>query len=361
MKYLIVLLSFFGSCALFAQKTAIIKGTAEGGNGRTIYVYQLPNNEQVLLDSIVVGSDESFKVEIPQPSQDFYRVSFSAQEAVLLFLDSNVKKLELDIQLGGEDGITYDAAGSEASAGIEKWVEGERELQKEANALQIESKADGADQEAIQSKAEDLNFRFTTFRNDFINEYINSPAIHMITRYVDPKKEKELFVKIARASEKSMPGHFFTQQLKAQAGILLEQGEAAPELSYKDTDGEVINLSSLRGKYVLIDFWASWCGPCRRENPSVVKLYNKYKDKGFDIYSVSLDQQKERWVQAIEQDGLVWENHVSDLKGWSSAAAAQYGVRSIPFTVLIDKEGNIIETNLRGAALETKLEELFGF
>jgi thiol-disulfide isomerase/thioredoxin len=95
----------------------------------------------------------------------------------------------------------------------------------------------------------------------------------------------------------------------------------------------------LRGKVVLIDFWASWCGPCRRENPAVVAAYNKFKDKGFDIYSVSLDQDKGRWVGAIAQDGLVWKSHVSDLKGWQSAASAIYGVQSIPAQFLLDKEG----------------------
>ena len=119
-----------------------------------------------------------------------------------------------------------------------------------------------------------------------------------------------------------------------------------------------MSLSDLRGKIVLVDFWASWCGPCRRENPNVVRMYNKYKDKGFDILGVSLDKTQDRWLQAIEQDGLEW-HHVSDLKGWSNEVAQAYGVRSIPHTILLDQEGRIIARNLRGQALEEKLEELF--
>ena len=145
-----------------------------------------------------------------------------------------------------------------------------------------------------------------------------------------------------------------------QMESFLAPGTMAPELNYATPAGEPLPLSSLKGKVVLIDFWASWCKPCRIENPNVVKLFNKYKDSGFDIYGVSLDQNSQRWVQAIDKDGLKW-NHVSDLKGWQSQAAAQYGVRSIPFTVLIDGEGKVIATKLRGPQLEAKLAEIFGF
>lgn len=135
-------------------------------------------------------------------------------------------------------------------------------------------------------------------------------------------------------------------------------GNKAPEIMMPSPKGNVITLSSLRGKLVLIDFWASWCGPCRAENPSVVSAYNKYHEQkfkngnGFEILSVSLDQNELAWAKAIEKDQLVWPYHVSDLQGWSNAAALRYGVNSIPTNVLVNGEGIIIAKNLRGEALE---------
>ena len=120
-----------------------------------------------------------------------------------------------------------------------------------------------------------------------------------------------------------------------------------------------MNLSDLRGNIVLVDFWASWCRPCRAENPNVVRIYNKYKDQGFEIFGVSLDRSEDAWKQAIQQDGLTW-HHVSDLKFWSSQAAQDYGINAIPYTVLLDQEGKVIAENLRGATLEGKLQEIFG-
>lgn len=137
-------------------------------------------------------------------------------------------------------------------------------------------------------------------------------------------------------------------------------GAVAPDIAQPNPEGKIMKLSDLRGKYVLIDFWASWCGPCRRENPHVVALYNKYKEKGFDVFSVSLDRGKDAWVNAIAADKLSWPNHVSDLKYWSSEAAKLYGVSSIPATFLIDKEGRIIAKNLRGAELTNALRQIFG-
>jgi thiol-disulfide isomerase/thioredoxin len=135
-------------------------------------------------------------------------------------------------------------------------------------------------------------------------------------------------------------------------------GDMAPEIAMPDPDGVMRKLSDLRGKVVLIDFWASWCGPCRRENPTVVRAYKEYKDKGFDVFSVSLDKKADRWKKAIEQDGLIWPNHVSDLKGWSNAASRAYGISSIPHTILVGADGRIIATHVRGRTLETRLAEL---
>lgn len=133
----------------------------------------------------------------------------------------------------------------------------------------------------------------------------------------------------------------------------------APEIALTSPEGKEIRLSSLRGKYVLIDFWASWCAPCRQENPNVIRLYKKYKNKGFTVYSVSLDSDANAWKSAIAVDGLIWPNHVSDLLQWKSPMPQLYGFDGIPHTVLVNPEGKIIATGLRGATLEQKLIELF--
>ncbi len=137
-------------------------------------------------------------------------------------------------------------------------------------------------------------------------------------------------------------------------------GKMAPDISAPTPEGKELALSDLRGKVVLLDFWASWCGPCRRENPNVVRMYDKYKDKGFTVYSVSLDNNKNKWLAAIEKDNLKWDSHVSELKKWNSKAAGAYGIKSIPTTFLLDGDGKIIGKNLRGPKLGQKLAEIYG-
>ncbi|MCB0515898.1 MAG: TlpA disulfide reductase family protein [Chitinophagales bacterium] len=191
-------------------------------------------------------------------------------------------------------------------------------------------------------------------------------------QYLNIQKDFDTYEKVQQRLSKEIPSSTVTldftsfidknreaiERQKAAEGKTAMGSEAA-EIDLPNPDGKNIALSSLRGKVVLLDFWASWCGPCRRENPNVVKTYQQYKDKGFTVYSVSLDKDKARWVDAIKKDNLLWDNHVSDLQYWNSAPAAAYGVRSIPATFLLDREGKIIGKNLRGGALEAKLKEIF--
>lgn len=180
------------------------------------------------------------------------------------------------------------------------------------------------------------------------------------TNFLPAEKEMASLVEIANRLNQARPTHpqvrQFVNNLQRLQGV--NEGALAPEINLATPEGPNLALSSLRGKYVLIDFWASWCGPCRRENPNVVKTYAAYKDKGFEIYGVSLDQDRAAWLKAIETDKLVWK-HVSDLQYWNSAGAQAYQVNSIPQTFLLDKEGKILAKGLRGVALDQFLAKLF--
>ena len=171
-----------------------------------------------------------------------------------------------------------------------------------------------------------------------------------IVKLIEQAKQQEEFIFQQKNKVKE------EQNTRKELGINI--GAIAPEINLKGPNGDLISLSSLKGKVVLLDFWASWCRPCRAENPNVVRLYNKYKDKGFTVYSVSLDQNKDKWLAAIVQDQLNWSNHVSELTGWKSSAGAKYGISSIPKTFLINKKGEIIAYDLRGNELEQKLSEI---
>ncbi len=170
-----------------------------------------------------------------------------------------------------------------------------------------------------------------------------------------------LFLGCEAARKEESQTKISTTQTVAQSEtsivVGLKVGQQAPDISLPDPNGNLKTLSSLRGKYLLLDFWASWCGPCRYENPNVVRLFQKYKDTNFNILSVSLDNNKNAWLNAIEADGMEW-NHVSDLKKWESAVIPVYELDAIPMTYLLDKNGIIIAKNLRGPDLENKLADI---
>jgi len=234
------------------------------------------------------------------------------------------------------------------------------EKQKAATAEQKASpeyiKKEKADEKAIDDLSAATDKKFI---QENPNSIISLNALESLAYSADYADLKPLYDALTAAVKNTDAGKGLGERMPKLKAVAL--GAVAPEFAEADTSGKVINLSSFRGQYVLIDFWASWCGPCRRENPNVVKAYNHYKGQKFTILGVSLDKPnaKDKWLAAIHKDGLTW-NHVSDLKFWDSKAVGLYAVRGIPQNFLLDPNGKIIAKNLRGDDLEDKLAEIFG-
>jgi thiol-disulfide isomerase/thioredoxin len=219
---------------------------------------------------------------------------------------------------------------------------------------------DMADYKArLKAYNEEKNQVYLDFIKENPNSFISFDAIKYLAGPVpDYSKIAPLFNSLSSDVQNTIAGKEYAKLLKGVKATAI--GEMALEFTQNDPDGKPVKLSGFKGKYVLVDFWASWCSPCRAENPNVVKAYNKYHEKGLEIISVSLDdiKGKDAWLAAIKKDGLIWK-HVSDLKGQKNEVAVLYGIKAIPQNVLLDKTGKIIGKNLRGEALNKKLEEIF--
>ncbi|WP_143307848.1 AhpC/TSA family protein [Chitinophaga vietnamensis] len=256
-------------------------------------------------------------------------------------------------------------SGSKASDDFKKLNDQLKDVNTKAAALQKEYRELAArkDEEGIKKlepRFDELDAEEKKIERDFLLANHTSPiamyVLNQVAGYeIDPKEVTHLYKKLSKEAKSSPSGKEFAKRLESAKKTAV--GQPALEFSQEDASGKNVSLASFRGKYVLVDFWASWCGPCRAENPNVVKAYSKFKDKGFDILSVSLDDKREKWQAAVTADSLTW-THVSDLKGWKNAAAELYGIRAIPQNVLIDPKGKIVAKNLRGDALEKKLEEV---
>ncbi len=325
---------------LFAQEQSVtVSGKVINNTGfKQISLKNLLQKQIVATADI--QSDGSFTLTTSLKYPDYFALQLNDQNYVLLVL-----------QPGDKVQVTYDAkypAKSEVKgAPLMKALEDKYKADDEINKEYQEC------QKKLQQRQYDL------YKQVILNNLGQISAL-LIAERLPMDQYLDVHIKLAKSLEKYKANPYVQQYIKnvnayAKTGI----GTTAPDIALPNPDGDTIRLSSLRGKYVLVDFWAAWCRPCRAESPNLVKAYEKYHDKGFTIYSISLDNNRQQWVNAIKQDGIGLWYHVSDLRGWRSSAAQEYGVSAIPANFLLDPEGKIIAKNLRGEQLQQKLEEIF--
>lgn len=319
-------------------------------------------NRLVKVSSAEIKPDGSFELDISEVAKNVvYRLNYADKSASFIYLDSESlsvienEKGEVEIK-GSEESSYYNEYMTIALkynsdlAALNKSFQHYSYTGLSKDAAKVKLEFDELNEKRlneIKSFLKSIPASITLMNG--VGDFASNPDMHL-------EFLKSTLKKIKQSNKSLANKESFVAELESV--LKLSIGELAPDFELSTPVGKKLKLSSLRGQYVMIDFWASWCGPCRGENPNVVRMYKKFHDKGFEILGVSLDKDKARWEAAITKDGLTWPQ-VSDLKFWDSKAAKLYGVKGIPFTVLLDKKGKIIAKNLRGAALEAKLEKLF--
>lgn len=382
-KYLIVMMfGLLAACSNNSNQFSI-SGTLQNTSQDTVYLAHLGLQNIAIVDSAAVAEDGTFSFTYPAESADFYLLRTTPRNYITLVPGpGEVLEVTADIQ---DLGKTYKVTGSYDSqlllnmrreldnsvAKMDSLGEVFRAYIDSANFQQVRSSLNEQSQKIMNNQRE-FTFRFiknnlgslstmmALYQQIAPRRYVLNPETDLVYfQMVDSalmKNYPELAsVKALHRQVQDIEQHIASRKAQANAIVI---GMEAPEITLPNPEGQMIALSSLRGKYVLVDFWASWCRPCRIENPNLVAAYNKYHESGFEIYQVSLDKTRDNWIKGIEDDNLAW-TQVSDLKFWQSEAAKTYKIQSIPANFLLDKEGKIIAKNLRGDALQAKLSELF--
>ncbi|MCB0507886.1 MAG: AhpC/TSA family protein [Bacteroidetes bacterium] len=355
------------SCKNFNGYT--ISGNIKNPDGTKVFLEDITAVPVVTLDTTTVLNGV-FTIK-NYSENGIYRLRFGQdiKNSIFLYIEKR-DKIEINADLNNIN--AYSVKGSKGSASILKlnndiipYTTALDSTAAIANRAPVELR-DSLAQKYLEAKKNYVHFIKAFIENEPINDvacfalnYLGEFSQDEIPYIID---KVEIFHKAAPKSK--LIGMWYAETQKYQQAIE-EQNQGgiavntqAPNIILENPNGDTIQLKNLQGKIVLLDFWASWCGPCRQENPNVVKIYEKYKDKGFDIFSVSLDKRKDKWMEAIKKDKLSWKNHGCDFMSWNSAPAQEYGVQAIPATYLLDKTGKVIAKNLRGEELESKIAEL---
>ena len=363
MKKMLVAAGLFAmllACSM--QGSYTINGNIEGFQGKVILFAFNEDGESVAADSADV-TDGSFTLTGTVYSPHMARMTFNGQRGPEFFLENT------QIAVSGKADSLYGLkfTGSKLQAIVDEMNQKLAAFTPKMREIsEAYRKADGEGDEEAKARIMEEYDNLRTEQSDIQKTAVVENSNNAVGPYIAYRR---LRFNLSLDEMKAMAAGFkgagakdiYAKMLNDYIAVLekVAVGQIAPDFEMEDPDGNMIKLSDFRGKYLLIDFWASWCGPCRRENPNVAKLYQQVKGKNFDILGVSLDTNRENWVKAIKDDNLAW-HHVSDLMGWDNRVAKLYGVSSIPHTVLLDPEGRIMENDLRGDALKTKVLEIVG-